>query len=176
MSLPRLLDPLKRRVMGMIGRCLLTAIDDDSQVQAVQISALDDELHDGVERFGEYGLASHPHPGAEGVVVFVGGLRSHGLVIAVEDRRYRLKGLQTGEVALYDDLGQVLHLKRDGVLISSPLKVQIEAPEATVTADLVKVISDDVRLGGDGGKAVALHGDNVVAGKVVASATKVKAQ
>lgn len=178
----RALAPLTRKIMGLIGRCVLTAIDDAPQVQALQISVLDDEIHDGVERFGEYGLTSVPHPGAEGLAVFVGGVRSHGVVVAVEDRRYRLKGLETGEVALYDDLGQVVHLKRDGILVSSSLKVEIAAPQVTVTADAVDVTAgavtvtcDNVQLGGAGGKKVALDGDPVVAGKVVASSTKVKA-
>lgn len=172
----RLLGPLKRRIMGVVGRCVLTAIDDTTLAQSVQVAALDEELHDGVERFGEYGLASVPHAGAEAIVVFVGGLRSHGVVIAVEDRRYRLTGLQSGEVALYDDQGQVIHLKRDGILVTSPLKVEVEAPTVTVTADHASLISADVQLGAAGGKKVALDGDPVVAGKVVASSTKVKAQ
>ncbi|WP_431477838.1 phage baseplate assembly protein domain-containing protein [Massilia eburnea] len=58
------------------------------------------------------GFTSVPKPGAEGVVVFVGGNRDHGLVIAVEDRRFRLKGLASGEVAIYDDQGQKVHLTR----------------------------------------------------------------
>ena len=33
-------------------------------------------------------------------MVFTGGNRSHGALVVVGDRRYRLKGLKEGEVAL----------------------------------------------------------------------------
>jgi phage gp45-like len=52
--------------------------------------------------------------GAEAVVLFVGGRREHGLVVAVDDRRYRLKGLEKGEVALYNKAGGKVVLKADG--------------------------------------------------------------
>ncbi len=35
----------------------------------------------------------------------------------MSDRRYRLKGLQTGEVAVYDDQGQSVTLTREGIVV-----------------------------------------------------------
>lgn len=120
----------------------------------------------------------------------VGGLRSHGIVIAVEDRRYRMTGLQSGEVALYDDLGQQVYLTREGILIKSPGTISLQgqgvvtvqsAAEADVIAPTVKVnastmavvTSPNIQLGGAGGKKIALDQDPVVGGKVQASSTKV---
>lgn len=158
---------IKRRVQNMVGRAVLSAIDDDAGIQALQIEGLADEVQDGVERLGDYGFTSHPLPGAEAAVVYAGGLRSHGLVVAVGDRRYRLRGLKLGEVAMYDDQGQAVHLTRDGILVKSTGKVTIEAPE-------VLVDSPSVKLGGDG-PAVARVGDPVANGKIAAGSTKVKA-
>ncbi|WP_299376040.1 phage baseplate assembly protein V [uncultured Kiloniella sp.] len=114
-ALSRLLDPLKRRVSLMVSRCVLNLIDDKTVLQELQVSALANEVLDRVERLQEYGYTSVPHPGAEAVLLTVGGDRSHSLVIAVEDRRYRLKGLKGGEVAIYDDQGQKVHIKRGGI-------------------------------------------------------------
>lgn len=161
------MDALKRRVMGMIGRAVLEAVNDGEGVQLVQISAMADELHDNVERFQSYGLTSHPHPGGEGVIVFAQGTRSHGLVIAIENRQYRLKALEQGEVALYDDLGQVIHLKRDQILLQSPNKVTIDAPDVVVTAETALIDAAAVNLGGEGGPAVARIGDAVEGGVIV---------
>jgi len=76
--LRRLLAPLQRRIMLIIGRAVIKAVNDDSKMQALQISLLNGELRDGVERVQNYGFTSHPHNGAEGVCLFVGGDRSHG--------------------------------------------------------------------------------------------------
>lgn len=172
----RMIGPLRARVQMMLARAVVQLVADDKGIQALQLSALADELIEGAERMQDYGFTSVPHPGAEAVVAFPGGLRSHGLVIAVGDRRYRLKGLQAGEVAVYDDQGQQIVLKRDRMRIVSPLKIEIEAPEVLVTAETtVTVICPEINLGGAGGKLVARHDDAVVAGKVVATATKVKA-
>lgn len=114
-ALERLLDPLKRRVLLMIGRGIIRLVDDAQGIQHMQIRGLADEVLGRVDRLQEYGFTSVPKPGAEVLFAAVGGDRSHSVVIGVEDRRYRLTGLQGGEVALYDDQGQVVHLRRDGI-------------------------------------------------------------
>ncbi|MGH7027942.1 phage baseplate assembly protein V [Brevundimonas sp.] len=178
----RLSAPMRNRIQMMVSRAVLQLVDDAGGIQAMQFSGLSDELIEGAERFQDYGFTSVPLPGAEAALVFPGGLRSHGLVVAVGDRRYRLKGLKDGEVAVYDDQGQQLLLGRDGIRLVSSLKVEIEAPEvaitaaekATITAPSI-VLDGEVDLGGEGGKPIGRHGDAVVADKVVASTTKVRA-
>ena len=167
MDLLRHVKPLADRVQMMIGRAIVAGVDDAPGVQALQIELLADETHDDVERFQNYGFGSHPFEGAEGVAVFTGGLRSRGIVIAVEDRRYRMK-LDQGEVAIFDDWGQTVHLKRDGIRIASDFKVEIEAPHVTVT-------SDDIHLGGSGGAKVARLGDTVSGGVITGGSDKVRA-
>lgn len=172
-----------RRIQMMVARAVVQRVDDGTGIQSHQLGALADELVEDAERMQDYGFTSVPHPGAEAVVVFPGGLRSHGLIVAVGDRRYRLTGLQAGEVAMYDDQEQAVILTREGMRVVSPLKIEIEAPEVTITASIrFKVVTpqvlleaDAVDLGGEGGKPVGRHDDAVVADKVVATATKVKA-
>ena len=55
--------------------------------------------------------------GAEAIAAAVGGARGHLLALVVGDRRYRLKNLKEGEVALYDDLGHKVYLTRQGIVI-----------------------------------------------------------
>ncbi|PAL25469.1 phage baseplate assembly protein V [Sphingopyxis sp. GW247-27LB] len=184
-AMRRALDPLHGRINMMIGRAVVSGSDDEAKAQALQVELLSDEVQDGVERFQGYGFTSRPHPGAEALVVCVGGTRSHGVVVQVEDRRYRLKGMEEGEVAIFDDLGQVVHLKRDGILIESTLKVTIDAPDVIVTADSVEVTADtvtvesgDLRLGGAGGQPVARVGDDVDlgTGKIISGSGQVTAE
>lgn len=168
--LRRMMAPIEGRVRLMLGRAIVNLVNDAAKAQELQIDLLADETHDAVERLQDYGITSVPHPGAEALVAFVGGLRSHGVVIAVADRRYRLTGLQEGEVALYDDLGNVVKLGRDAISIDAADKVHVTAPIALIE-------SDDVQLGGAGGQAVARVGDdvNLTTGKIITGSSKVTA-
>lgn len=137
-AIQKMTEGMRGRIQLMIGRAILSAISDSGKIQTAQAQLLADEVQDDVERIQEYGFTSVPLPGAEGVVVFVGGNRDHGLLIATDDRRYRLVGLEAGEVALYDDLGQKVHLTRSGIVIDGgglPVMIQ-NAPTVTMTGDL----------------------------------------
>lgn len=169
--------PVEGRVRMMLSRAIIRVVDDAARLQAMQIELLDGEAQDGVERFQQYGLTAHPHPGAEAVACFPAGLRSHGIVIAVDDRRFRLTGLQQGEVALHDDLGNIVKLGRDELSVIAHDAVLIEAPEVTVRADTVTIDSSDINLGGDGGQRIARIGDNVdpATNKIVSGSDRVMA-
>jgi len=94
-----LIDPLRQRVLLMIGRALILAAGEDG----LRLKLLADEETEGVPQMQEYGFASVPLPGCEALAVFQGGNRSDGIVVATEDQRYRPKDLQSGEAVLYTD-------------------------------------------------------------------------
>lgn len=146
-SIARLLSALARRVRAVVARGVIRLVDDERLAQETHVDILRGESR-SLERFAQYGFTSVPHAGAEGVVVFVNGDRSHGVVIACEDRRYRLKGLAGGEVALYDDLGTRVVLRRGGRLeLVAPTSVEITTPVVSVSGDLV--VGGDVLADGD---------------------------
>lgn len=108
---------LMARVRGMISRAVVSLANDTTKLQALQVTLLADQVPDDAEHFQHYGYTSVPYAGAEGIALAIGGSTGHTVVINVDDRRYRLKGLQGGEVALYDDLGHKVHLTRNGIVI-----------------------------------------------------------
>lgn len=133
----KLLAPLNRRVRMLIARGVVQLVNDALKIQGIQLNLLDGETLDGVERFQDYGLTSRPKPGAEAIAVAIGANRNHAVIIAVDDRRYRLTGLAEGEVALYDDLGSKVHLKRGGeVHVVASTKVRSESPLTECTGNL----------------------------------------
>ena len=137
-----LIARLRDRVMLAISRARVALVDDSGLLQRLQLAVLRDEIRDGVERLAEYGFTSRPFPGASAVMVCVGGNRDHGVVIATGDRRYRLKELAEGEVALYDDQGQVVHLLRNGELLVKALtKARVEAPTIEATATVLAKVT-----------------------------------
>ena len=136
-ALRRALQPLQQRVMLMISRALVLVVKDVAGLQGLQVSLLADEVREDVERFQEYGFTSHPHPGAEAVAACVAGSRDHVLVIAVDDRRYRLRSLVQGEVAIYTDEGDKIVLKRGGIIeMTAATKVVITSPLVQCSGNL----------------------------------------
>ncbi len=94
--------------MSVIRAIIQSIADVTGQVRRFTASGRPDETITNREMFQDYGFASNPQPGAEGIVINDG---NHYIMIATEDRRYRIP-LQTGEVALYTDEGDTIKLGR----------------------------------------------------------------
>lgn len=158
-AIGKLTEDLRGKVGLMIGRALLAAINDAGAIQTAQAQLLADEVQDDVERVQEYGFTSVPLPGAEAVVAFVGGNRDHGLIIAVEDRRYRLTAMQPGEVALYTHLGDKIVIHADGsIAVQASAQVAITSPLVTLSGNLQ--VQGSIIAQGD----ISDHGSQSMAG------------
>lgn len=141
----RLLDPLRKRLANLVARAIVRLVADDKNLQELQLEVLKGELRDRCERFQEYGFTSVPLPGAEAVAVFVGGNRDHPIVLAVDDRRYRMKNLIGGEVAIYTDEGDYVHFKRGREIhVVAGNKVTVDTKVAEVNAEDSATVNTDV--------------------------------
>lgn len=94
----------------------LTNVVSSGRVQLIQGDGLAGEQLQDNELFQHYGYTSNPPVGSMAVVLPLGGKTSHGIVIATEHGTYRLKGLKSGEVALYTDEGAKIVLKRGRII------------------------------------------------------------
>lgn len=131
-----LLRPYANRLANMLARGVVTATDGSTKLRTLQVKLLAGEVKDRMEHFEPYGFTSEVKPGSEPLAMFFDGDRSHGVVMQVADRRYRMTGMQSGEVAVYDDLGQSVHLTRSGIVIKGagrPITIQ-DVTTATVKA------------------------------------------
>jgi len=125
------------RIKGLVtvGRVKSAASGSAASGSAIVEGIVDDELR----AIQQYGFASRPLPGAEAVVLTVGSNADEAIIIAMDDRRYRI-ALQAGEVALCDDEGSRVILRRGGI-------VEIEATE--------------IKLGASASSGGARQGDSV---------------
>lgn len=106
------------------------------------------------ELMQHYGYTSAPLPGAEFLVIPVGGNSKHTVVIASEDGRYRVQ-LKDGEVALYTDEGDCIHMKRgrlieietDTLLVKARTKVRFETPVVEMSTDVL--VEKDIKANGE---------------------------
>lgn len=130
----KLIQPLTNRVLNMVARGVLKYVADQGGLQLIQAELLEGELRGDIERPQTYGHSSVPPAGSEVFCLFIGGNRDHGFAFSVTHRGSRPRNLQAGEVVLYDDLEQKVYLSRDQLLITSPKKVRIEAPEIEIAA------------------------------------------
>ena len=128
------LKEMGNRVMMMFARGVLRAVTDTGPRQQVQVELLKDELRDGLEHMQNYGFTSHPQ-GGDVAVAFLGGNREQGIVLVVDDRRYRIP-LLAGEVAIYDDLGNKIELLREMVKVTAVQHLEAQAPTIKLIGDL----------------------------------------
>ena len=136
---------LRRRVMLMIGRAVLTVVNDATPLQTVQVEGLPGEIIDGAERFQIYGLTSHPLKGADALVLAVGGVRQHP-VILIDDRRHRVKELEEGEVCIYT------HEDEDGnphrILLKEGREIELRCGDSSIvmTPTRIRLTADRIDL------------------------------
>lgn len=143
------LGQLYGRVLSLIGVGRVTASEAKAASGARRLQLRFDEFdaQDGIPVAQHYGVASRPQVGADAIVVFPGGDRSRGIVIAFNDRRYQID-LSPGEVALHDDQGQIIRIGRAGISIDGGGKqVSItNTPKVLMDTPLVEV-TGDVKIG-----------------------------
>jgi phage baseplate assembly protein V len=89
------------RARNALGGVTLTLPNDAGPVQTHQTLGYLGELRSGVLRLQNPGFTSVPLVGAKGIAVYPGGNRVQGIIVGVEDVRYRPVGLNPGEFLLY---------------------------------------------------------------------------
>ncbi len=130
-------------------RARLTSINTAPGVALIQAEALAGETLQAAELFQHYGFTSAPPDGTMLLVVPVGGNTAHGIVVGEEHTGFRLKGLTSGEVALYTDedqggTGHHIILKRGGIIEVRGANIDVRASEKLhLSAKVVKIHADE---------------------------------
>lgn len=128
-QLAHLLRPLSTRIASMVSRAVVQLVDDGPKLQSLQVGV--PEPRPDAEHFQPYGFFSVPFPGAEAVVIFPNGDRSHPLVLVASDRRYRPTDGQLGEAGLATDEGDEIRLARGhAIVLTSSGTIQLGSNSA----------------------------------------------
>jgi phage baseplate assembly protein V len=104
-QLRHMLRPLATRIANTVARGVVQLVRDAGRLQAIQVGVMSTETVEDAEHHQPYGFTSVPLTGAEAVVLFPDGDRTHPLVVAVSDRRYRPTGGDEGDVTIYHHEG-----------------------------------------------------------------------
>lgn len=160
----RLSQAIQQKAQGAVDeirqafRGVLHLVKSADNIQKVQASGLADETLQDVELMQQFGFTSVPPANTQAVILPIGGKTTHGIVIATENGSFRVKNLQGGEVAVYDESGSSIVLKKgrlieivcDVLKIKAATKVDISSP--LVETD--QVFTAQGQINGNGGMAV----------------------
>lgn len=152
-------------------RAVLTNINSSTPIQLIQADGLAGEQLQDNELMQHYGYTSVPPDGTQVVVLPIGGKTAHGIIIATEHAKYRLKGLKAGEAALYDDLGQSIVLTRSGIVVKGAgLPIIIEDTPSVTAKTPTFHMTGNLQVDGDisNGGNVATQGNTSVQGNITA--------
>lgn len=135
----------------------------DGKTQKLQLKTLGGDVIDNAAFLEPYGLTAKPRKEESlALVLAVAGEASNTVVLNIHNRELRFKSLKEGEVCLYDEFGNFVHLKQDGVLeINSPNKISGKCKTLDLTAEVANINAAAVNLGGADGVPVARVGDEV---------------
>ena len=163
MSLQRLLNPIKRKLYTMVGKALLTAVNNSGEVgyypagdrknpQRLNMNWLG--LLTDVERAQPYGFETYPIPKtAVNRLLAPDGSRSNAYVFMVQDDDYRPTDGSEGDVIAYGKNDKTVgekhrvHFKADGsievwtgasnkIIIAKDGDIDIVAPNVNITGNL----------------------------------------
>jgi phage baseplate assembly protein V len=130
-------DPIWNRLQLLFAKGVAALVGNEK----VQARVLSDETLANIERVEPYGFSYRPKPGAQTWLLFPAGDRSYGVAIVIGDKRYNMT-LQEGEVALHDDEGNYVHIKRDGV-------IEVKAAEKVIADTPLFETTQDAKIGGN---------------------------
>lgn len=139
-------NAIARRVTNMLARGVVGIANASGKMQTLQLALLANESKDSVEHFEPFGFTSCPKTGAETLAAFIDGDRSHGVVIIATDRRYRVKNLQPGEMAIFNAFGASVKLTETGIQINGGGQAITITNAETVTVTGGDVIADGISL------------------------------
>lgn len=113
-------------------RVVLDETDDSGRQQGLKTSGREREQLGSdkhrILRVQAYGLSGHAPKGSQGVVIAIGGNPDQAVLLGGEHPDHRPKDLGEGEVMLYSQFGQKIHLKANGdVDIDAPGTVYIRS-------------------------------------------------
>ena len=154
-----ILQRMMRRIQLATSWGRITFSDDSKTAQLLQVKLNDSETRDGTPRIAEFGFTSRPPQGSDVLVVFLGGDRSKGVVVATAHQASRPGSLREGETMVYDLWGKSIYLTQSGgiivdakgtpVTVNGATTVTINAAEAVQMNTPVLRVSGDIEAGGN---------------------------
>lgn len=145
-----------------------TILNSGGDTQTWQIKTARGEIIENAKHLEQYGITTSAPSGSETLGLRVRGNRTNTILLNIGNRKLRFKILKSGEVCIYDDSGNTIHLQNGGnIEVKAPSSVTIKTKTAKVEATTVAVkatnitLDGETDLGGVGGLGAARLSDEV---------------
>lgn len=177
-ALQRLLTPVLTRIRRSVMGSVIKMVDDSGDLQKMQVQSIGNSVYDNIEKFGVFGVASNPPAGLDAIIVERNGKY---ISIAIGDRKYRIKNLQSGDTVLYDMRGQIIKLNADGITVNDSNGNSIKTTGSGIdTTDKngnnIKLDSSGISMTDSNGNSIAMTSAGVnINGLVIATSGAVTA-
>ena len=130
----------------MVAKGVITAIKTSEEISSVQLNLLADTTQDDVEFWQHFGFTSAPplDENTRALMVSVAGNQDHGVVIATENGKFRVKDLNPGESCVYSEFGDKIHFKNGRIIdiqtetlnITSSKELNINSPKVKISGEI----------------------------------------
>jgi len=118
-------------------RAVVQGISIARRIQRVNAEGLAGESLQDVELMQQFGFTSALPAGAQIIVLPLGGRTSASVIIASEHGAYRLQLNNQGEAAMYNQWGDYVWLKKDGIAeVKAATRVDVTCPLGRFTGDV----------------------------------------
>lgn len=142
---------LFRRLVSLLSVGRVTAGDDSGVVQTVQVQS-PSEVRSDTPVLQQFGFSSVLPDGTDVVVMSLAGNRSSAVVVASGHQSYRINGLSSGEVVVYNQWGQFVRLGEDGIVVEAsgqPVTVNRATTLKVTATDGVTLETPSLKVTGD---------------------------
>ncbi len=157
----RLIKPRDDRLnnLSRLGKVLMMKA---GNTQSAQVQTANNEIADNVKFIEAYGFTAKPKQNGECILLNIQGNPGNVVALVIGNRELRFKELNDGEVAMYDDAGNLLHFKNGGVIdfkapatmnqtaqtinVSGTTAVNVNTQTAAVTAKTLNVEADTAAI------------------------------
>ena len=158
-ALQRLISPIITRIRRVCLGAIIRRVDDDGDLQRMQVESIGHSVYDNVEKFEQFGFTSNPPLGLDAIIIERCGKH---IIVAIGDRKYRIKNLESGDTAVYDVRGQTIILNKTGISVT-------DAHGNTVITDSNGINTTDTngnnaKMDGSGIKLTDINGNNITMG------------
>ncbi|HAX5205298.1 TPA: phage baseplate assembly protein [Escherichia coli] len=139
------------RVISLFSTGRVTAGDDSGVVQTVQVQS-PHEIRSDTPVLQQFGFSSSLPVGTDVVVLSQGGNRSSAVVVASGHQSYRINGLSSGEVVVYNQWGQYVRLTEKGIVVEAggqPVTVNSATTLAVTATDGVMLKTPHLKVSGE---------------------------
>lgn len=155
-ALQRLMSPIITRVRRICLGAIIRRVDDEGDLQKMQVESIGHSVYDNVEKFEQFGFTSNPPLGLDAIIIERAGKH---IIVAIGDRKYRIKNLESGATAVYDMRGQIIQLDSRGITVNDAFGNKIITTSAGI--DTTDANGNNVKMDGNGTNITDKNGNTI---------------